>query len=355
MNSVLGAPGSEVMPPNIESSPEMGRSDPQVRVRCDLHRLSRFGANLSDAHSCFVFLPAETLATLTCSQLPADNEERRSLVLAGHHSLSSDVIADCRLPRGSGLIGWVSKHARSIHVSPFELDSRTLGIYSRDQQLKSFVGIPIQLDQLPPSRSIGSGVVACDSKKSFAFSKLHIKLLEDLAAEIANTTQLLMVYSWQGQIDIAWQTFIRRAEELSAALGFQSIQILRLKLTNFSQLERILGTAACLALNEQLFRLIQQALPPHLPVVRLVNGDIILCIDNMMTSFYENKIRALCERVSGAGPKPLFDFTHATARDKKRKFGSVESLVAETVHVDRAAIEQLVTLDKELGYEYRRA
>jgi hypothetical protein len=109
---------------------------------------------------------------------------------------------NAKIARGNGLIGWVAKHNRSIHVSPFERDSRTLGIYSEDQQLKSFIGIPVNLGAGNPSGGASSpsaggeesanvGVIACDSKKSFAFSKLQGKLLEDLAAEVSNTVRLI--------------------------------------------------------------------------------------------------------------------------------------------------------------------
>ena len=231
------------------------RSEPQVRANCDLYRLARFGANISDAYSCFIFLPAELMAQLICSPVLASAESGRTLVLAGSHTLSNDTIADCRVTRESGLIGWVSKHNRSIHVSPFELDSRTLGIYSTDQQLKSFLGVPIPLD-LPNVRVSGAGVIACDSKKSFAFSKLQTKLLENLAAEISNTIQLLLTYNEQGQTDVAWQSFLRRSEELISAIGHQSVEILRLRLSNFMHLESTIGTTSCLALIEQAYRLL---------------------------------------------------------------------------------------------------
>ena len=91
-----------------------------------------------------------------------------TLELAGFHTLSNDIISNCVIPKGDGLIGWVSKHKQAIHVSPFERDSRTLGTYSRDQSLKSFIGIPVQI---PVGSQLQYGVIACDSKKSYAFSE----------------------------------------------------------------------------------------------------------------------------------------------------------------------------------------
>ena len=303
--------------------------------------MARFGANLSDAHSCFIFLPNDLMASLAGSPPPADfNRTARSLTLAGYHSLSNDVIENCSLPPGDGLIGWVAKHNKAIHVSPFELDSRTLGIYASDQQLKSFIGIPISLDCGLPTNSQVTGVLASDSKKSFAFSKLQGKLLEDLAQEIANTIELLLLYGSQGQTDVAWQTFLRRSEELVAALGAGSVEILRLKLVNFAELEVLLGTSSCLALVEQIFRLLQQALPPHFPIARLLNGDIVVCLDNMVTSFYENKICALCEHIAGEGRRPKFIFSRASFRDKKYKAAGIEGLVGYTAQPTEDASRQ---------------
>jgi len=349
---------SAVMPtlenPGGGISPEtLLRSEPQVKVNCDLQRLARFGANISDAHSCFIFLPAELLTTLTCTPKLNEGADSSTLVLAGYHSLSSSVIVDCRLPRGAGLIGWVAKHNRSIHVSPFELDSRTLGIYSSDQQLKSFVGVPVALDH--GRTTACAGVIACDSKKSFAFSKLQIKLLEDLAAEISNTVQLLLLYGWQGQVDVAWQTFLRRAEELALALGNTAVEILRIRLANFEALESSLGTSAALALAEQLFRLLQQALPPHFPLVRLISGDIIICLDNMMTSFYENKIRALCERIGMPDRNPVLEFIKTPSRNRKRKIMSIEALVAETARPGQSTTQRFAKFEEGMEYEHHRA
>lgn len=323
-------------------------------MNCDLYRLARFGANLSDAHSCFIFLPAELVARLTCSPSSDDKEQGRALVLTGFHSLSTDIVADCRLPRGSGLIGWVAKHRRSIHVSPFELDSRTLGMYHNDQQLKSFIGIPIPL--VPEQgQDLGAGVIACDSKKSFAFSKLQGKLLEDLAAEVANTLELLMVYSSQGQADVAWNTFVRRSEELGAALGHGSVDLLRLKLANFEVLEQRLGTAKALALADQVYRLFQQALPPHFPLVRLLNGDILVALDIMMGSFFENKFRAICEHIAPLGARPHFEFIKSSSRDKKRKIGDIQTLVALTSSSEASLGTMPLRLEKEVVNEHRRA
>ncbi len=331
-----------------ESNLQSQRPEPQVKVFADLCRLSRFGANISDAHSCFIFLPSQVLSALSCLNT-TNSETTRTLVMAGYHSLSNNVVDECILPRDSGLIGWVAKHGRSIHVSPFELDSRTLGLYTSDQQLKSFIGIPVRISPSDEASAQLWGVIACDSKKSFAFSKIQGKLLDDLAREVSNTIELLLMYGAQGHSDVAWQVFLRRSTELAASLTTQSIQLLRLKLLNFDELEAASGTSQALALVEQLYRLISQALPPHFPVVRLVNGDIVVCLDNMMTAFYENRIRAICEHVAPEGRRPRLDFIRPSLREKRSNVINIDRLVTSTSRGEQT------TNTKEFAHGIRRA
>lgn len=318
-------------------------------LRRDLSRLARFGANLSDAHSCFIFLPSELLRADSCQ--PADGTEAFSeqLELAAYHTLSCDVLPDCMLTSGSGLIGWVAKHARSIHVSPFERDSKLLGIYGSDQELKSFIGIPIPLSNPDKQNSAVSGVVACDSCKSFAFSKLQGKLLEELACEISNVIKLHFEVRNSGKRQDCWQDFLRGAIGLAESLGRESLAILRLRLRNFDSLERELGTPDCLELLNQVYRLIRQAIPEHFPLLVLGNGDIVVALDSMASSFYESRIRAICTHRGIEGRQPIFEFSSRSFREKQYRSASIERLVTETAFIRSESGR------KEELYEYRRA
>jgi hypothetical protein len=251
--------------------------------------------------------------------------------LIGYHSLSNDVVAQ-PIRSGGGLIGWVARHGRSIHVSPFEHDSRTLGIYSRDQQLKSFIGIPIIIPALNGTTDERFGVVACDSKKSYAFSKLQGKLLEDLA-ETVSCTILLGQQSLQAKRrKLGWDQFVSQARDLAATIGADAIDTFRLRVTNFEMLEGSLGTAESLALVEQVLRLIEQALPPHTPVVKLPNGDLLIALDNMMLTLYQNKILTICERISNRGAHvevQFVDHQHQTTNKPALK-------TQDTVYLQRA-------------------
>jgi len=305
---------------------------PDLSLRDDLCRLARFGANLADAYSCFIFLPHDAL-----SEIDPDSRSMRTkgddLIMLGHHTLSSDVLIEQPIPPGYGLIGWVASNHRSIHVSPFDRDSRTLGVYSEDQQLKSFIGIPIILSSASLGEKRTSGVIACDSKKAYAFSKIQGKLLEELSWEVSTVVRLYRKVAKAASRDSSWDKFLSQGRELVHVLGANSVEVIRLKLRNFSQLESRLGTSGATSLISQVHRLIEQTVPPHFPMYRTPTGDLILCVDNMMSSYFENKIHALCEHISQAGRtskglKPLYSVSRRSPG--KSSVVDLEAMVADT-------------------------
>ena len=333
----------------------------------NLHRLARFGANIADAYGCYIFLRYNKIFGKNNSA--AENQAlNNQVILCGYHSLSNDVIANCKIEVGHGLIGWVAKHKRSIHVSPFERDSRTLGLYFNDQSLKSFIGIPVYCDTNDEENI--AGVVACDSKKSFAFSKLQGKLLEDLACEISFHLKMTLQIMQSTVNKNSWHKFISMTNNLSASIGRDSLEIFRIKLENFYELEKTLGSGRALAMTEQVYKLIEQSIPPQFPFLRLSNGDMLLALDNMMTSLIENKIAAFCEYCaasSGAAMNKsktsvLFSFHKEAAGNRKNKGLTLEELVQTTsdnlVTAANATQPNNQTNAKRkfgLIYEYKRA
>ncbi|MCB0332722.1 MAG: GAF domain-containing protein [Bdellovibrionales bacterium] len=291
------------------------------KLRNDLCRLARFGANLTDAYSCFIFLPHHLLSTTGSSP-------EGKLELGGLHSLSNDVAIPCLISPESGLIGWTAKHRRSIHVSPFERDSRTLGVYKVDQQLKSFIATPIRLRLSSQSPNTTTGVVACDSKKSFAFSKVQGKLLDDLAHEIANTVELNIGYCDPSQDCTSWKHFISQSEALIDSIGVQNSEVLRIGISQIQSLEIASGLPSALDTLEALYRLIQQALPPHFPLFRLPEGGCLTIIDKMMGAYYQNKIQAIFNSLSL--PSSLSISFHRNTLYKRRfRAIALEQAIAE--------------------------
>ena len=264
-------------------------ADLEEDLDTNLCRIAQFGANLADAYSCLIFLPRNFPRS-------ENSKHDKQLELYGFHSLSTKILKHALIPSGTGLIGWVAKHKRSIHVSPFEHDSRTLGVYKNDEELKSFIGIPIDLSRINKSLNM-HGVLACDSKKSFAFSKLQGKLLENLSDEISNTLSLICSSHNQGRASNSWNAFITDSLNFISSLGTSSSEVIRLELKGCGSLESKTGTKQSSQLLDQLHRLIEQSLPPHFPFLKLPHGDSVIVSDNMMSAYFENKIIAMCEHL----------------------------------------------------------
>ncbi len=131
-----------------------------------------------------VTLMADATEAYSAVILLSDNE-RRTLKVSAFHSLSRDFIKDATIPFSSGLIGWTAENKVRISVCPFENDSRTLLYYTSNQDLKSFIAIPILNDNKELL-----GVLCCDSKKSYAFAKLVEKVLHDLATQASLLIEL---------------------------------------------------------------------------------------------------------------------------------------------------------------------
>lgn len=106
--------------------------------------------------------------------------DSRKLSVASAQTLSREFMHNAEIDFGSGLVGWTAENRVRISVCPFEHDSTTLLYYSKDQALKSFIAVPIIT-----AGGLLRGVIACDSKKSYAFSKLAEKVLLECAAQAA--------------------------------------------------------------------------------------------------------------------------------------------------------------------------
>jgi hypothetical protein len=178
-----------------------------------------------------------------------------------------------------------------------------LGLYTDSEALKSLVALPISIpseafSSRPPEGKAPSGVLMCDSKKAYSFSKLQVKHLEDLAAEVSRLLYWALAKRTSSMDESSWESFTSRAERLAGAIGIDSVEILRVQLQAFSALERSSGTSLAVQKCEQFVRLMQQALPPHFPLVRLPNDEVLIALDNMMSTFFQNKIRTLADHLS---------------------------------------------------------
>ncbi len=154
---------------SILSGTSVGRDGCTSELTHALHQLTRLVANVTESYTSAIFLSNQN-----------DQAEGPAVTLTAIHTLSRDIVPGVRIAMGAGLVGWTAENRVRISVCPFEHDATTLLYYSSDQALKSFIALPV----LSPSGEL-LGVLACDSKKSYAFAKVTEKVLIDCADQAA--------------------------------------------------------------------------------------------------------------------------------------------------------------------------
>ncbi len=92
------------------------------------------------------------------------------LELTNHCTLSDALIPGAIIVPGQGILGWIYREGRAVHVTRFDRDTRTLGIYQRDVGIKALLAAP-----LPNS----AGVLMIDSKSRYAFPEKRQKMFRN--------------------------------------------------------------------------------------------------------------------------------------------------------------------------------
>lgn len=296
-----------------------------IQIREDLRELAKLAATVTESHSSAIFLPTElfqpastttaakTIAkgsasrddAITLQQViePGPDPRSGSIDLAAVHSYSK-LVRDARIQVGSGLLGWVADQGRPIHLTPFDVGSGAIGIYTDSQPIRSLVAVPISMTPNQIAGQQAFGVLMCDSLRADAFSNPHVKLLEQLAHYTHRLIFWALCGSQSSQFETSWDHFKQKTLELGDAIGGQSIEVLRVRLDSFPDLEASGGLSLAVQHSEQFLRLAQQTLPPHFPLVRLPNGDVIIAVDNMMSAFFQQKLQTLAKHLHTA-QKPL--------------------------------------------------
>lgn len=290
-------------------------------IREDLRELARLAAAVTEAHTCAVFLPSEfiqsshlgarsTLSkrpepasdTITLKQVlePGIDPKRGSIDLVAIHSYSK-LARDCRIQVGSGLLGWVADQGRPIHLAPFDVTRTSIGIYVDPEPIKSLVAVPIFLTE---SSQAGApevcGVLMCDSLNPEGFKNAHVKILEQLAGHTARFLAVAQAASQVAPLETAWDLFKEKVLALGEAIGSASVELSRIRIASFGDLEHMSGMSTAVQLTEQFVRLAQQALPPHFPLIKLPNGEVLIALDNMMSAFFQQKLQTLADHLSSS-------------------------------------------------------
>ncbi len=134
----------------------------QPSLPVSIKRFLNMVANFFDAHTAALFI---------------SKEDGQHLDLVACHSLSRHIVPHCQVKQGQGLIGWIAKENRPLHVTRFTKFTNTLGIYTKNVGIKAFLGAPLP-DNL--------GVLMVDSKSQWAFPEKQEKILQDCAAVAAD-------------------------------------------------------------------------------------------------------------------------------------------------------------------------
>jgi len=106
------------------------------------------------------------------------DDRSKLLTLRAFHSLSKHLISKVQFsPEDGGLVGWVAKNNQPLTVDHFDRDSRILPYYGSEENIKTFLAVPLHGRR---------GVICVDSKRQYVFTNKDQKLLSGFATVAAN-------------------------------------------------------------------------------------------------------------------------------------------------------------------------
>ena len=106
------------------------------------------------------------------------DKDKETLVLRHHISLSLNFDIDAKVKFGEGPIGNVAKSKKLFLAENFEKNPTKICIYKKNENLKSFLAIPVISNDL-------EGVLIIDSKESYSFPAKQQKIITGLANQMA--------------------------------------------------------------------------------------------------------------------------------------------------------------------------
>ena len=119
--------------------------------------------NVADAYTCALF---------------TIEPEKKELLLREHFTLSDNLDRGAKITVGKGPIGLTAQTREPQLIENFNQNTRFLGIYKKNEDLKSFIALPVIYgDEI--------AVLTIDSKQSYQFSIKLQKILSEFAQQIA--------------------------------------------------------------------------------------------------------------------------------------------------------------------------
>ena len=119
--------------------------------------------NVADAHTVALFIM---------------EPNGKHLVMREHFTLSQSLDRGAKIPIGKGPIGLVAQTRKSQLIENFDQNTRFLGIYKKNEELKNFIALPVIYGERV-------AVLAIDTKERYQFSIKLQKILTEFAQQIA--------------------------------------------------------------------------------------------------------------------------------------------------------------------------
>ncbi|UCZ55890.1 GAF domain-containing protein [Desulfurispirillum indicum] len=150
-------------------------------INRDLQNLMQLVASVTDAFTAAFFIL---------------NSSHTSLKLVACQTLSRNIVEDFSVPLENSLLGVIYKHGKVYDVSRTEREIHNFPYYAKDEDIKSFIGVPIE----------GQGILVVDTKRQFGFNDRDKKILSMFSLQIKtilNTYQHYKYYEEKaGYLDI---------------------------------------------------------------------------------------------------------------------------------------------------------
>ncbi len=166
-----------------------------MKLEEDLQSLIGLLSNVTDAYTAALFVPRESDGPLR---------------LRASHSLSDHVLKDREIEVGQGLIGWVAERGDPLHSTEFKHDLKALGLYRAEEDIKSFLAVPVATPD-------GTGVLFIDSKRQYVFTPKVQKLLIGFADQVTRILEKSDVYRRIGRDFVTLEALRDYAAPITAA------------------------------------------------------------------------------------------------------------------------------------------
>lgn len=166
-----------------------------MKLEEDLQSLIGLLSNVTDAYTAALFVPRESGGPLR---------------ICASHSLSDHVLKDREIEVGRGLIGWVAERGDPLHSTEFKHDLKALGLYRAEEDIKSFLAVPVATPD-------GTGVLFIDSKRQYVFTPKVQKLLIGFADQVTRMLEKSDVYRRIGRDFVTLEALRDYAAPITAA------------------------------------------------------------------------------------------------------------------------------------------